>query len=175
MRYALTLIEGQQSRRWHPVTCGTLLTHPEARDPTAGTRAAGGGGDREIADRVGPMLRDPDIGVRTEALLYLSREMKVDPLRQLEEIGDVEGFSIRAGTAAFLAAPGPSQNLEAARLILEAMARSHGAEGERDRTEAARLLGVVPEHFVRSAGTAHRRRAAGGGASGDPLGARHGA
>ena len=52
------------------------------------------------------MLRDPDIGVRTEALLYLSREVGLDPLRAVEELGDFDEFSIRAGMVAFLAAPG---------------------------------------------------------------------
>ena len=91
------------------------------------------------------MLRDPDIGVRTEALLYLSREAGIDPLRQIEELGDFEDFSIRAGTVAFLAAPGSAQNLEAARLMLEGMARSAGPDGRRDRAEAARLIGTIAE------------------------------
>lgn len=147
VRYALTLIEGQQSRRWNPALRG-LLTHPEAEIRRRALALLSAAGDKEIADRAAAMLRDPDIGVRTEALLYLSREVGVDPLRQLEELGDVEGFSIRAGTAAFLAAPGPSQNLEAARLILEAMAGNRGAGSARDRAEAARLLSVVPEGFM---------------------------
>ena len=66
--------------------------------------------------------------MRTEALLYLSRESGVDPLRQIQELGDFEDFSIRAGAAAFLAAPGPAQNLDAARLMVEAMARATGDE-----------------------------------------------
>jgi AAA family ATP:ADP antiporter len=94
------------------------------------------------------MLRDPDLGVRTEALLYVTREMRVDPLRQLQSLGEFEDFSIRAGMAAFLAASGPSQNLDAARLIIEAMARSAGADGVRDRAEAARLLSLLPESFT---------------------------
>ena len=146
VRYALTLIEGQQSRRWHPALRG-LLTHPEAEIRRRALALLSAGGDKEIADRVALMLRDPDIAVRTEALLYLSREVGLDPLRQLEEIGDVEGYSIRAGTAAFLAAPGPAQSLDAARVILEAMARNHGTDGARDRMEAARLLAVMPESF----------------------------
>ena len=67
------------------------------------------------------LLRDPDLGVRTEALLYLSRETGVDPLQQIEQLGDFEDFSIRAGMAAFLAAPGRAQNLDAAGVILDAM------------------------------------------------------
>lgn len=147
VRYALALIEGQQSRRWHPAL-RQLLTHP---DPDIRRRALAllsSGGDKEIADRVSLMLRDPDIGVRTEALLYLAHNVGLDPLRQIEELGDVEGFSIRAGTAAFFAAPGAAQNLDAARLVLEGMASNHGEDGVRDRIEASRLLGVIPDGAV---------------------------
>ena len=91
-------------------------------------------GDDSIADRVPAMLRDPDMGVRTEALLYLSREAGVDPLRQIEELGDFQDFSIRAGAAAFLSAPGPRESRGGA-----ADDRGHGAQcragGERDRTD----------------------------------------
>lgn len=147
VRYALALIEGQQSRRWHGAL-RQLLTHP---DPDIRRRALAllsRGGDKEIADRVSLMLRDPDIGVRTEALLYLAHNVGLDPIRQIEELGDVEGFSIRAGTAAFFAAPGAAQNPDAARLILERMASNHGEDGVRDRIEASRLLGVIPDGAV---------------------------
>jgi AAA family ATP:ADP antiporter len=147
VRYALTLIEGLRGRRLHPALRG-LLTHPEPEIRRRALALLSAGGDKEIADSAALMLRDPDIGVRTEALLYLSRQRGVDPLRLLEELGDVEDFSIRAGTAAFLAAPGPSQNLDAARLIIEAMARSGGSAGVRDRAEAARLLSAVPDDFL---------------------------
>jgi hypothetical protein len=86
--------------------------------------------------------------VRTEALLYVTREMRVDPLRQLEELGEVEDFSIRAGMAAFLASPGPSQNLEAARVLLVAMAGWEGKDGVKDRLQAARVLALVPGVFT---------------------------
>jgi len=39
------------------------------------------------------------------------------------------------------------QNLDAARAILEAMVRSEGPAGARDRAEAARLLALVPGAF----------------------------
>ena len=47
--------------------------------------------------------------------------MHVDPLSQIQQLGEFEDFSIRAGMAAFLASPGPTQNLEAARALVEAM------------------------------------------------------
>lgn len=144
VRYALELIEGQHSRKWHP-TLRDLLSHydPEIRRRALSILSASG--DAEIADRVPLMLRDSDIGVRTEALLYLSREAGIDPLRQIQELGDFEDFSIRAGAAAFLAARGPSRNLDAARVLIEGMAASHGPDGRRDRIEAGRLIGAVGE------------------------------
>ena len=95
------------------------------------------------------LLNDPDLGVRTEALLYLSRERGIDPLAQIEKLGDFADFSIRAGMAAFLASPGPAQNLDAAR----AHSRGHGAhadgpDGGRERAEAARLIALVPDAFL---------------------------
>jgi len=144
VRYALDLIEGQHTRKWHPAL-RDLLTHPDPEIRRRSLAILSTAGDGEIADRVPLMLRDPDIGVRTEALLYLSRESGVDPLRQIEELGDFEDFSIRAGAAAFLAAPGPSRNLEAARVLLEGMVSSAGPGGRRDRAEAARLIGTIRE------------------------------
>ncbi len=142
VRYALDLIEGQRTRKWFPAL-RTLLSHPDADIRRRALAILSAGEDDEISDRVPAMLRDADLGVRTEALLYLSRESGIDPLRQIQELGDFQDFSIRAGTAAFLAAPGRAQNLDAARLMVQAMAGSTGVEGRRDRTEAARLIGSV--------------------------------
>ena len=144
VRYALDLIEGQRSRKWH-AALRPLLSHPAADIRRRALAILSGSGDPDISDRVPAMLRDADIGVRTEALLYLSREEGIDPLRQIEALGDFQDFSIRAGTAAFLAAPGPSRNLEAARVILQMMASSGGPDGRRDRLEAARLIGTIGE------------------------------
>ena len=52
--------------------------------------------------------------------------MHVDPLSQIQKLGDFEDFSIRAGMAAFLASPGPAQNPVAARALLEAMVNERG-------------------------------------------------
>lgn len=147
VRYALDLLEVQQTRNWHSAL-RPLLLHPE---PDIRRRALGllaTAGDREIAEQAVRLLHDPDLGVRTEALLYLARETGTDPLLRIQELGDFDDFSIRAGMAAFLASPGPTQNLEAARAMLEAMAGSTGQEGVRDRTEAARLIALVPGEFL---------------------------
>ena len=56
-------------------------------------------------------------------------------------------FSIRAGVVAFLARPSHAQNLDVARTVLDAMVGEVGAARRRTRLEAARLVGVLPEHF----------------------------
>ena len=125
-----------------------LLSHREADIRRRALAMLSAARDTSISRKAMEMLRDSDPGVRTEALLYVTREMRVDPIRQLEELGDVEDFSIRAGMAAFLASPGPSQNLDAARVLLETMARSDDEDGVRDRIQAARVLSLVPGLFT---------------------------
>ena len=83
-------------------------------------------------------MKDPDLGVRTEALLYLTEFDNVDPLQRIEALGDFEDFSIQAALVAFLARPGRSQNLDAAKLLLSKMVDAPGEEGRRARLEAAR-------------------------------------
>jgi AAA family ATP:ADP antiporter len=146
VRYALSLLEGQRTQSWHPAL-RALLQHeaPDVRQRALALLAAAG--DHEIGPDAVALLRDPDLGVRTEALLYLSRERGIDPLVQIETLGDFADFSIRAGMAAFLASPGPAQNLETARTILDTMARAEGPSGGRERAEAARLIGLVPDAF----------------------------
>jgi AAA family ATP:ADP antiporter len=147
VRYALGLLEVQQTRSWLP-SLRALLQHPDADIRRRSLSLLRIAGDREIADTAVNLLRDPDLGVRTEALLFLTGEMHVDPLAQIEKLGEFEDFSIRAGMAAFLAWPGTSQNLDAARAVIEAMIRTQGPGGVRDRTEAARLIALVPDAFL---------------------------
>lgn len=129
-------------------TVRTLLVHQDADIRRRALAVLSAASDTTIGAQATGMLRDPDVAVRTEALLYVTRELGADPLRQLEDLGDFEDFSIRAGLAAFLASPGPSQNLEAARVILEGMIGSSGDPGVKDRRQAARVLGVVPDAFI---------------------------
>jgi AAA family ATP:ADP antiporter len=145
--YALDLLETQDmSNLERPLR--RLLGHelPDIRRRALAMLSAAR--DTSISRVATDMLRDPDLGVRTEALLYVTREMRVDPLRQLEELGEFEEFSIRAGMAAFLASPGPSQNLDAARVMLNTMALSEGKAGLNDRLQAARVLSLVPGLFT---------------------------
>ena len=147
VRYALGLLEVQQTRSWLPAL-RALLSNPESdirRRALSLLRAAG---DREIAARAVELLKDPDLGVRTEALLYLTREMHVDPLSQIQKLGDFDDFSIRAGMAAFLASSGPAQNVVAARALIEGLVNEPGDAAARERAEAARLIALVPDQFL---------------------------
>ncbi len=120
----------------------SLLAHADAgvRARALGVLAATG--DRTAAAKAERLLRDPDLHVRTQALLYLARGGGFDPLERIEQLGDFADFSIRAAMVAFLAAPGPARNEDAARMLLEQMAAS---DEPRDRSEAARVLAIVPD------------------------------
>ena len=128
VRYALELLEDPADPKLASAL-RALLQHPEADIRRRALALLAAAGDREIAETWSGLLRDPDLGVRTEALLYLSRELGIDPLAQIEKLGDFDDFSIRAGMAAFLASPGPAQNLDAAR----AHARGDGAQRQAAR------------------------------------------
>ncbi|HEX5474051.1 MAG TPA: Npt1/Npt2 family nucleotide transporter [Vicinamibacterales bacterium] len=141
---ALAAIGEQRIDRWR-ASLRPLLQHPEAEVRRRALALLRDIGDRAIAPAAGDLLRDPDPGVRTEALLFLAREMGIDPVARIQELGDFEDFSIRAGMAAFLASAGPSRNLEASRAILEQMAAASGPDGARERIEAARVLALADE------------------------------
>ena len=144
--YALSLFEVEQQRAAHPVI-RALLSHsaPEVRQKAIAILSSAG--DKAAVPEVQQLLRDPELGVRTEALLFLSHHGHVDPLTAIEQVGDFPDFSVRSAVVAFLAQPGEAQNLEAARNILDSMVNEAGEEGLRNRVEASRLLGELPDCF----------------------------
>ena len=146
--YALSLFEMAHDRKVHPAVRG-LLHHeqPEIRRQAVSLLARAG--DSSVKAEVEQLLRDPNLDVRTEALLYLTAFDHTDPLERIEALGDFEDFSIRAALVAFLARPGATQNVEAARLVLAKMAEEDGADGQRTRLEAARLMATLPDLFER--------------------------
>jgi AAA family ATP:ADP antiporter len=147
VQFALAVLEAQRSASALP-GLRPLLAHADADIRRRALAILAAAGDLENVEHAKALLRDPDIGVRTEALLYLTRGMRADPLAHLHDLEQVEEFSIRSAMAAFLAGPGQAQNLEAARVVLEAMSRSEGPSGVRDRAEAARLAALVPGTFA---------------------------
>ena len=146
--YALSLFELAHDRKVHPAVRG-LLNHeqPEIRRQAISLLARAG--DGSVKAEVEKLLRDPNLDVRTEALLYLTAFDATDPLERIQALGDFEDFSIRAALVAFLARPGATQNVEAARLILARMAEEQGEQAQRTRLEAARLIGTLPDLFER--------------------------
>jgi ATP:ADP antiporter, AAA family len=144
--YALAVFEAEHARVRHPAM-HALLSHsaPEVRERALRLLAAAG--DLSVLPLVERLISDPHLEVRTEALLYLSQHAEIDPLDRIEQLGAFADYSIRASTVAFLARPGRTQNLDAARLILDGMVRETGVEGARTRIEAARLLAWLPDAF----------------------------
>lgn len=146
--YALSLFELAHDRKVHPAVRG-LLRHeqPEIRRQAVALLARAG--DPSVKADVEALLGDPSLEVRTEALLYLTVFDPADPLLRIEQLGDFEDFSIRAALVAFLARPGRTQNVEAARLILSRMVEEEGVDGGRTRLEAAKLIEILPDLFDR--------------------------
>ncbi len=144
--YALSLFEVERQRAVHP-GIRSLLIHPSAEIRRKAITILSASGDKTVRSDMERLLRDPDLGVRTEALLYLTYHTHVDPLELIEGVGDFPDFSVRSAIVAFLARPGPAQNLETAQQILAGMVCEQGAECQRTRLEAARLLGLLPDSF----------------------------
>jgi AAA family ATP:ADP antiporter len=144
--YALSLFEVERQRAVHPGV-RSLLIHPSAEIRRKAIAILSASNDKTVQPDMEQLLRDPDLNVRTEALLYLTYHTHVDPLQLIEGVGDFPDFSVRSAIVAFLARPGEAQNLETAHQILAGMVCEQGAECQRTRLEAARLLGLVPDSF----------------------------
>jgi len=144
--YALSLFELAHDRKVHPAVRG-LLHHEDPLIRQQAVRLLARAGDATVKDQVEALVKDPDLGVRTEALLYLTEFDPTDPLQRIEGLGDFEDFSIQAAVVAFLAKPGRTQNIEAAKLLLSKMIEEPGDAGRRARLEAARLLSILPDAF----------------------------
>lgn len=146
--YALRFFETSHDRAVHPAVRG-LLEHPAPAVRRHAILVLARAGDTSVRPVIEKLLYDPSLEVRTEALMYLTQYAHIDPLERIETLGDFPDFSIRAAMVAFLARPGRTQKLEAARLMLASMAEEKGEAGARARLEAARLLSILPDVFDR--------------------------
>jgi AAA family ATP:ADP antiporter len=140
--FALDVFESQGGARIHPAV-RDLLDHPEPRVRQRALELLDEASDLTVANTVRALLRDPDIGTRTAALLYLGHHTDADPLKLIDDLGPFPDFSVTAGIVAFWSHPGPTQNVEAARVLLGQLVASDGEEATRGRLEAARLMGRV--------------------------------
>jgi len=147
--YALGLLQIGRRQATHPAVRG-LLEHPSGDVRQKAIAILNAVGDIAVRGSVERLLRDPLLEVRTEALLYLSRHAHLDPLTRIEELGGFADFSVRAALVAYLAHPGPAQNLAAARVLLEKMVTDPGPHAKQVRMEAARLIGRIPDLFQES-------------------------
>jgi len=141
--YALELFAVTHRDSAHPAVRG-LLSHASADVRRAAVGVLDVTGDKSVQSEVERLLYDPDLGVRTEAMLYVAHHARIDPLERIGEIGNFADFSIRSAMVSFLAHPGPTQNLDAARVLLGGMVRD---DDLRTRLEAARLLPRLPDEF----------------------------
>ncbi len=110
------------------------MSHSSPRGPAEGNPILSETGDKTVRPEIERLLRDPDLNVRTEALLYLTHHAHVDPLELMQDEGDFADFSVSSAVVAFLARPGETQILEAAQQILtnmvgEPVARAAAAPG----------------------------------------------
>jgi AAA family ATP:ADP antiporter len=144
--YALSFYEVGSGRAPH-VVIRNLLQHSSGEVRRKALTILSASRDTSILPVVEGMLKDPEIGVRTEAMLYLVQHAHVDPLVLFEELSELEDLSVRASVAAYLGHPGEAQNVETAKKILEEMVGEEGEAGQRARREAARLLGELPDSF----------------------------
>lgn len=141
--YALRLLGGAGQHASHPAVRG-LLQHPSGEIRAEAVRILDEAADAAIGPQVEKMLYDPELAVRTQALLYLAHHSSLDPLDRIETLGEFSDFSIRAAMVSFLSQPGRHTNVEAARLLLDRMLED---DAPRTRYEAARLLELLPDHF----------------------------
>ena len=144
--YALSLFEVERQGAAHPVVRG-LLHHPSPEVRQKAISTLSNVGDKTVRPAIEALLRDPDSGVRTEAMLYLVHHAHVDPLALLSEVGECADYSVRSGVAAFFARPGEAQNIEIAHQVLLGMSSESGGKGECNRLELARILGELPDSF----------------------------
>ena len=144
--YALAVLQEQPEARPHP-SLTRLLRHRSADIRCRALRLLNDTGEVSAQDEVKRLVADDDLATRTEALLYLSRHTGCDPIAVAGEIRDFPDHCIRASIAAYLATPGPAENVDAARLILRAMVDEKGPNALEARREAARLVELRPEPF----------------------------
>ncbi len=143
--YALSLFEMGLHQSHAAVR--NLLDHPSSEVRKKAIAVLNAGRDKSARPLVAPLLKDEDLEVRTEALLYMAQHAAIDPLAHIQELGDYADYSIRSATVAFFSGDGENQNLEAARLILDAMVREEGLPGRQTRLEAARLIATLPDRY----------------------------
>ena len=141
--YALRLLNAGTHRATHPAVRG-LISHASPEVRAEAVRLLDESGDTGVVSPIEKLTHDPDLTVRTQALLYLAHHAQIDPLDRIAKLGEFEDFSIRAAMVTFLAQPGRHENVDAARVLLDRMLQD---DQPRTRLEAARLFEILPDRF----------------------------
>ncbi len=141
--YALALYESQARGRLHPAV-RSLLSHHAAEVRRRALGLLDDAGDLAVMPQVKGLLKDPDPETRTEALLFLAHHGQEDPLQEILAVRDFPDYSIQAGMIGFLCRPGPMQNVEAARFMLDNLIDPAAGATTGSRLEAAKLIGSLP-------------------------------
>jgi HEAT repeat protein len=141
--YGLSLFEMGRGPGWHQDLRG-LLEHPSPAVRLRTLRLLDKAGDREVLPQVEKMLGDESLEVRTEALHYLVVHTGRDPLTLLSTATNFPDYCVQGSVVAYLTRIGEPENLPTARLLLQDIISRAGPEGPRARSEAARVLGVIP-------------------------------
>jgi ATP:ADP antiporter, AAA family len=145
--YALDLF-GMAQRLNAQSAVRNLLEHPSPHVRAKAISVLNNGGDVSVRPLIASMIADPNLDVRTEALLYLSRHDEMDPLSYVEQLRDFADVSIRSATVSFLMKPGETQNAYAAKLILHGMITD--LENPALAADAARALALLGDVAVDS-------------------------
>lgn len=141
--YALSLFEVSPALPSLP-PIQELLQHTDPRVRCKAIVILSATQDKAAAPAVEKLLHDDDFEVRTEAMLFLAHHSQFDPLAHIQELKSFPDFSMQAAIIAFLSRQGPSP---AAQIMFRTMVADTGAAAQRTRIEAARLLGMLPDHF----------------------------
>ncbi len=143
--YALGLLQAESHARSMRLL-HEQLAHPAPEMRRKAVAVLASVDDPSLVQQLEIMLRDPDVGVRSEALLCLSKRANFDPLAHVDELTSFPDVALRVAFAQYLAQPGRAQNLEVVAIMLGAMATEPGPQGKPARLAAARLLSLLPGH-----------------------------
>jgi AAA family ATP:ADP antiporter len=152
LAYALDLLQGRESTV-PAATIRRLLGHPSAQVRRGAIGVLAAAGDTDAIDAIDPLVDDPDGSVRTEALLFLTRVAGVDPLTRVQHLDAIGGASLHMALVGHLARQGPHQDVEAARLLLDAV-MADGLPSPSEQRAIAEAFGGLPDDALAVLGDA---------------------
>jgi ATP:ADP antiporter, AAA family len=141
--YGLSLFEVGRAPGTHPALRG-LLENPSPAVRQRALRLLSDAGDRKIQPQVEKMLGDESPEVRAEALHYLVVHTGADPLMLLSSETTLPDYVVQASVVTYLARTEQADNEAAGQVIFEGMLATTEEDSALSRSEAARVLGLIP-------------------------------